>query len=173
MGGRCTVARVLILPWLDQKAIYDQYRFDEPWDGPNNRKLHDLIVPTYACPSHPRQGHSTSYVAVVGPETAWRGAEPMRLEDVHDGPDQTIRLVEVSEPSIHWMEPRDLDFDQMQLHHQRVEQLGRALESPSGRGQRPLRSTERSGFFPASSRRSGCGHCSRSPAAKRWENTDE
>jgi hypothetical protein len=105
--------RVLILPWLDQKAIYDQYRFDEPWDGSNNRKLHDLVVSTYACPSHPRQGHSTSYVAVVGPETAWRGAEPMRLEDIHDGPDQTIWLVEVSEPSIHWMEPRDLEFDRM------------------------------------------------------------
>ncbi len=105
--------RVLILPWLDQKAIYDQYRFDEPWDGPNNRKLHDLIVSTYACPSHPRQDRSTSYVAVVGPGTAWRGAAPMRLEAVHDGRDQTIWLAEVSEPSIHWMEPRDLEFDRM------------------------------------------------------------
>ena len=31
--------RVLILPFLEQKALYDQYRFDEPWDGPNNGKL--------------------------------------------------------------------------------------------------------------------------------------
>jgi hypothetical protein len=105
--------RVLILPFLEQKAIYDRYRFDEPWDGPNNRTLHDLTVSTYACPSHPRQGHATAYVAVVGPETAWRGADPMPLEDVEDGPDRTIQLVEVSAPSIHWMEPRDLAFDSM------------------------------------------------------------
>jgi prepilin-type processing-associated H-X9-DG protein len=105
--------RVLILPWLEQKAIYDRYRFDEPWDGPNNRKLHDLIVSPYVCPSHPRPGHSTAYAAVVGPETAWRKTESMRLEDVDDGPEQTILLVEISAPSIHWMEPRDLEFDRM------------------------------------------------------------
>lgn len=105
--------RVLILPWLEQKSVYDRYRFDEPWDGPNNRTLHDLVVSTYVCPSHPRQGHATSYAAVLGPETAWQGTEPVRLERVVDGPGQTIHLVEVSTPSIHWMEPRDLAFDRM------------------------------------------------------------
>jgi prepilin-type processing-associated H-X9-DG protein len=105
--------RVLILPWLEQKAIYGRYRFDEPWDGPNNRRLHDLVVSAYVCPSHPRPGHSTAYVAVVGPQTAWPRAEPSRLEDVDDGADQTILLVEASALSIHWMEPRDLQFDRM------------------------------------------------------------
>ena len=105
--------RMLILPWLEQKEIYDQYRFDEPWDGPNNRKLHDLRVSPYLCPSHPGERHSTAYVAVVGPGTAWRGVEPMRLEEVPDGQDRTILLVEVSAPSIHWMEPRDLELDRM------------------------------------------------------------
>jgi prepilin-type processing-associated H-X9-DG protein len=37
----------------------------------------------------------------------------MRLEAVRDGQDQTILLVEASTPSIHWMEPRDLEFDGM------------------------------------------------------------
>ena len=31
--------RTLILPFLDQARLYNEYRFDEPWDGPNNRKL--------------------------------------------------------------------------------------------------------------------------------------
>jgi Protein of unknown function (DUF1559) len=107
--------RVLILPWLGQKEIYDRYRFDEPWDGPNNRKLHDLVVSPYVCASHPGNGHPTAYLAVVGPETMWRGAEPVRLKDVVDGSDQTIHLVEVTSPSIHWMEPRDLEFDRMSV----------------------------------------------------------
>jgi prepilin-type processing-associated H-X9-DG protein len=105
--------RVLILPWLGQEEIYDQYRFDEPWDGPNNRKLHDLTVSAYVCPSHPEARHATAYAAVIGPETAWRGAEPLRLEAVRDGRDRTILLAEVSAPAIHWMEPRDLEFDRM------------------------------------------------------------
>ncbi|QDV35604.1 hypothetical protein ElP_35080 [Tautonia plasticadhaerens] len=105
--------RVLILPWLDQRAIYERYRLDEPWDGPNNRELHDLIVSAYACPSHPEQGHATTYAAVVGPGTAWGGSGPMTLGDIEDGPGGTIVLVEVSGPSIHWMEPGDLRFDRM------------------------------------------------------------
>jgi uncharacterized protein DUF1559 len=31
--------RVLLLPFLEQRELYEQYDFDEPWDGPNNRKL--------------------------------------------------------------------------------------------------------------------------------------
>jgi prepilin-type processing-associated H-X9-DG protein len=105
--------RVLILPFLERTDIYDRYRFDEPWDGPNNRKLHDLVLSAYRCPSHQGDGHATAYVAVIGRETAWRGSEPVRLEDVADGPDRTIHLVEVTSPSIHWMEPRDLELDRM------------------------------------------------------------
>ena len=103
--------RVLILPWLEQKAIYDRYRFDEPWDGPHNRTLHDLVVSAYACPSHPGKGHPTGYLAVVGPGTVWRGAGSVRLEEVVDGSSQTIQVVEVANSPIHWMEPRDLEID--------------------------------------------------------------
>ncbi len=31
--------RVLILPYVDQSILYQQYRFDEPWDSENNKKL--------------------------------------------------------------------------------------------------------------------------------------
>ena len=31
--------RVLILPYLDQDALYKAYDFTEPWDGPTNKKL--------------------------------------------------------------------------------------------------------------------------------------
>lgn len=105
--------RVLILPWLEHEEIYDRYHFDEPWDGPNNRNLHDMVVSAYVCTSHPGPGHSTAYLAIVGHETAWHGVDPTRLEDVADGPDRTVHLVEVKSPSIHWMEPRDLDFGRM------------------------------------------------------------
>ncbi|MDH3719020.1 MAG: DUF1559 domain-containing protein, partial [Planctomycetota bacterium] len=31
--------RVLILPFIEAEPLYAMYNFDEPWDGPNNRKL--------------------------------------------------------------------------------------------------------------------------------------
>ncbi|HZW34640.1 MAG TPA: DUF1559 domain-containing protein [Isosphaeraceae bacterium] len=31
--------RVLILPFLEQSAVYNQYDFSEPWDGPNNPRM--------------------------------------------------------------------------------------------------------------------------------------
>lgn len=31
--------RVLLLPYLDERALYEEYKWDEPWDGPNNRRL--------------------------------------------------------------------------------------------------------------------------------------
>ena len=31
--------RVLILPFIEQQTLYKRYRFDEPWDGPNNSLL--------------------------------------------------------------------------------------------------------------------------------------
>src|SRR5262245_52749889 len=45
--------RVLILPYLGHKALYDQYHFDEPWDGPNNSQLHKEKVSVFCCPSRP------------------------------------------------------------------------------------------------------------------------
>jgi prepilin-type processing-associated H-X9-DG protein len=103
--------RVLILPYLDQVALYKTYHFDEPWDGPNNRKLHSIPMPIYQCPSDGAGSPTTtSYVAVVGAGTAWPGATSTKLTDFTDGPSETIMLVEMANSGIHWMEPKDLDF---------------------------------------------------------------
>jgi prepilin-type processing-associated H-X9-DG protein len=55
----------------------------------------------------------TSYVAVVGPDTAWPGSQPAAYRDIMDGSPQTIHIVEIADSGIHWMEPRDLHFAQM------------------------------------------------------------
>lgn len=107
--------RVLILPFMDDprlKALYDQYDFNEPWNGPNNSNLAAKIGDVYTCPSDPTKGVETNYVAVVGPETAWPGPTGMRIRDIIDGTSNTVQLVEVADAGIHWMEPRDLTFDE-------------------------------------------------------------
>jgi Protein of unknown function (DUF1559) len=101
--------RVLILPFMEQQALYERYDFSEPWDGPNNSKLHATLVPIFCCPSDSENpGADTNYVAVVGPGTAWPGATSTSSKMVTDGLSDTILLVEVANSGIHWMEPRDL-----------------------------------------------------------------
>jgi hypothetical protein len=107
--------RVLLLPYLEQNALYRQYRFDEPWDGPNNSQLHDTRVKIYLCPSERTNTFATNYVVVTGSQTIWPGATPTKLADIKDGPHNTIILVEVHNSGIHWMEPRDLDITNMPM----------------------------------------------------------
>ena len=105
--------RVLILPYVEQKPLYDQYDFGEPWNGPNNRKLAGKRPRGYGCPSDPGQlgSPTTNYAAVVGARAAWAGSEPRKLDDFRD-PGSTILFVEAAGSGIHWMEPRDLSFDE-------------------------------------------------------------
>jgi hypothetical protein len=108
--------RVLILPFLDHKALYERYDFSEPWDGPNNRLLAAEMPREYWCPSEThRQPASlhTSYVAVVGTGTMWPGERAVSMSDLADGSSNTLQVVESSGCGIHWMEPRDLHALQM------------------------------------------------------------
>ena len=104
--------RVLILPFLDKDELYTQYRFDEPWDGPNNRRLTDQTKSVFHCPSDKSGAPTdTSYVVVVGPSTVFPGTECTRFDDITDGQVNTILVVEMANSGIHWMEPRDLAFE--------------------------------------------------------------
>jgi len=106
--------RMLLLPFIEQENLYKLYRFDEPWDGPNNRQLADQIMQVYSCPDkHWKRTSETSYVAIIGPHTAWPGEKAAKLGDFQDGPANVLLVVEVHDSGIHWMEPRDLHVSQM------------------------------------------------------------
>ena len=108
--------RVLILPFLEQRELYNAYNFAEPWDGPHNRKLADQIGRIYLRSGlESDQVRTTSFVAVVGPETSWPGTTALSYEDLGDGRHTTLLVVEVPDGQFRWMEPRDLSFDRMSL----------------------------------------------------------
>jgi hypothetical protein len=108
--------RVLVLPFLDGNDIYTQYRFDEPWNGPNNRDLaRRRSNALWHCPNTSHQDDSplTDYVLITGPGTAFPSPATTTLADFLDGPANSILLVEIANSEIHWMEPRDLEVDRM------------------------------------------------------------
>jgi len=108
--------RVLVLPFLGHDNLYRHYSFNEPWDGPNNSKLHDVKLATYRCPYDSSDDSNTSYVAVVGDGTIWPAASCSHLSDIQDDLAKTILLVEIADSGIHWMEPSDLSFAEMDFH---------------------------------------------------------
>ncbi len=106
--------RVLILPFIEQKALYDQYDFDEPWDGPNNRRLHDVMMPLFVDPNSPDDSAMyTNYVVITGERTMFPGAESVSLNGVTDPYGSTILVTTIGESDIIWCEPRDIEFDSM------------------------------------------------------------
>jgi prepilin-type processing-associated H-X9-DG protein len=104
--------RVLICPQLERKSFYDAFQLDEPWNSPTNAPLSGLQFIDWQCPSDVASESGTSYLAVVGPDTAWPGERGSKLADFKD-PSKTILVVEVANSGINWAEPRDLHVGQM------------------------------------------------------------
>lgn len=114
--------RVVLMAYLEKAEGWNggqlttNFRFDEPWDSPHNRKLHGMRAPNFFCPSDPASAENgfTSFVAVVGPRTLFPGGgQVRRLADVRNDSTMTVMLVESANRSIHWMEPRDLAWEDM------------------------------------------------------------
>ena len=106
--------RVLILPYLEQQELYNAYNFAEPWNAPSNRNLASKVGPIYLRSGlESDQSQTTSFVAVVGPQTIWPGSRPSAYKDLGDGSHETLLVVEVPDGKFLWMEPKDLEFDRM------------------------------------------------------------
>lgn len=113
--------RVLILPFLDQQALYEKYRFDEPWNGPNNSQLAELMPSVYRCPSSSTSesnGHYTNYLAIIAPDSVMSGPIPVEMNAITDSQSSTILVTESENRTVHWMSPVDLSindaFDDLQ-----------------------------------------------------------
>jgi len=106
--------RVALLPFMDQRSLYEQYDFNEPWDSPKNRGLLEFFPSEYCCPSDEVSGpQETSYVMIVGEGTT--GGIPnqgVRTRDIEDGSSRTILAIEVGGSGIPWMEPRDMTVEE-------------------------------------------------------------
>jgi Protein of unknown function (DUF1559) len=102
--------RVLLLPFMEFRPLYEQYRFDEPWNGPHNRELAALPIQLFHCPAEASTRPDTNYFVVVGPKTVFPGADPVAIKDITDGAANTILLVEAADSGINWLEPRDLSY---------------------------------------------------------------
>jgi hypothetical protein len=107
--------RVAMLPYLEEQALYEQFRLDEPWDSEHNKKLVPLMPQVFQDPGLTEQGAAglTTFQLRRGEKTAFpKDVEGLKLGDISDGTSKTLAVVEVSaERAVPWTKPEDLAFD--------------------------------------------------------------
>jgi hypothetical protein len=105
--------RVAILPYLgsDEKALYQQFHLDEPWDSPHNLTLLSKMPRAYRCPSQPPRmlAGQTYYRVVSGPGTLFEPGRPIPLAAVKDGTSDTLAVIE-SATAVPWTQPESIPF---------------------------------------------------------------
>jgi Sigma-70, region 4/Protein of unknown function (DUF1559) len=103
--------RVALLPDLGQRALYDRFHLDEPWNSPHNKTLLNQMPDVYAPvvrTDEPRG--STYYQVFTGPGALFEDELGPKLLDVKDGTSNTMMVVEAGSP-VPWTKPEDISYD--------------------------------------------------------------
>ena len=104
--------RVAILPFIEENALYEQFRLDEPWDSPHNMALVNQIPQVYVHPSARTAPGHTVFQVVQGEGLMFEETGQRRFRDVLDGLSNTIMAVETrGEHAVPWTKPADVNVD--------------------------------------------------------------
>jgi hypothetical protein len=123
--------RVHLLPYLKEGALHRQFRLDEPWDSPHNKKLIAKMPNVYRSPGLDLDEGETCMLAVVDvrgaggstliqpPASFAHASNPLGLGrssatfgSCIDGLSNTAIIVEADpEQAVPWTQPGDLQFD--------------------------------------------------------------
>jgi hypothetical protein len=104
--------RVQLLPYLEHEGLYKQFKFDEPWNGPNNILLLEKMPKLFESPRAivKRKGY-TVYQSFAGKGCLFRPDNmALRMTDITDGLSNTFFAVEAS-TAVPWTKPADIPFD--------------------------------------------------------------
>lgn len=100
--------RVAILPFIEQQDLFEQYRFDEPWDSEHNLTLLEKLPSIYRCPlAPPDQSVGVTNYLGFAIEQAGLGITGHSFAEFTDGTSPTALIV-ASKRSVPWTKPEDL-----------------------------------------------------------------
>ncbi len=104
--------RVRLLPFIEQQALYDQFKLNEPWDSKHNLALLEKMPKVFTSPrvTVKRKGY-TVYQVFSGPGALFNsGKSKYNVANIPDGISNTLFAVENSK-AVPWTKPADMPFD--------------------------------------------------------------
>ena len=101
--------RTLLLPYLEERELYESIDLTKPWDDPANAAARERMPSVYRCPSSTAPaGHTTSMV-VVSPDGCFRADGSVSVSAVRQ-PSKTLLLAEFpTQRAVPWMACADAD----------------------------------------------------------------
>ncbi len=115
-AGRPTVSwRVLLLPFLGQKSLYDRFDLTKSWDDPVNRPLLSEMPDVYRTAGGNKASTWTGVAGVAGTQQLFRGAASspaggLKPSRITDGTTMTTAVGPVgSKVRIPWTAPGDIE----------------------------------------------------------------
>jgi prepilin-type processing-associated H-X9-DG protein len=105
--------RVLILPYLEQSNLYQQWDKTKAWDSPENMALSNTILNVYRSPNDDGPPTGTNYFVVVGANTAFPPDKGIKMFDMTDGTSNTITVIETKGIPGNWAAPIDPSLDKL------------------------------------------------------------
>jgi hypothetical protein len=103
--------RVALLPYLEQDALFKQFRLNEPWNSPTNSRLWSKMPKVFAAPGSPPGNSFTHYKVFTGPDTHFPkpGQASPYPAGFRKGTSNTLLIVEDKIATV-WSKPEDISF---------------------------------------------------------------
>jgi len=107
--------RVLILPFLEESELYEEFHLDEPWSSNHNRPLLPRIPKVYQSPYLPYEEQDDGLTPVRGivdkhkERTILRPGHGIAIDAISDGPGNTGLLIGDPAHLVEWTKPEDID----------------------------------------------------------------
>jgi hypothetical protein len=103
--------RVAILPYVDERALYDQFDLTKAWDDPANLHLLDQMPDVYRRLGSTGNDNYTDFAAPLGPNAAFTETGTLKFRDITDGTSNTLFVAETAQANIPWTAPVDVDLN--------------------------------------------------------------
>src|SRR5262245_2962002 len=106
--------RVQILPFIEEEDLYKQFKFDQPWDSENNKKLIEKMPKLFAPVRGKADPGMTYYLSFTGTNAVLKPGKKVTFAAITDGTSNTLMVAEAAKPVI-WTKPDDLVFNGKEL----------------------------------------------------------